>query len=134
MYLPSLLALLFRPKGQQVPAPAPVPAPPKHASFSLPTVDDVKAVQSVLTDCGYLDPPPDGGFGPVSRWALAAFCGRSSTAWTPDAITPAMNAALRNAKPLPLNPGDDLAGRIVRAMQAKGYWIARHPDCVNIVY
>jgi hypothetical protein len=35
---------------------------------------------------------------------------------------------------LPLEPGNDFAARIVRAMQNRGHWICRHPDCVNIVY
>jgi hypothetical protein len=134
-FLQLLFQLLFGRKDKAAPAPAPIPAPPKRpAKFSLATAEDVKAVQAALTDCGYLDPPPDGGWGPVSKWALAEFCKRAGMAWTLDAITPAMSEALREAKPPPLNPGNDLAGRIVRAMQAKGYWIARHPDCVNIVY
>ncbi len=31
-------------------------------------------------------------------------------------------------------PGDDFAGKLVTAMQRNNYWIARHPDCMNIVY
>lgn len=45
-----------------------------------------------------------------------------------------MSEALNASVQLPLNPGNNLAGRIIRAMQAKGYWITRHPDCMNIVY
>lgn len=116
---PSLLSLTMLP---QVPSP-----------ISLDTVEGVRALQEVLIRCGYLDPPADGGFGPVSKWALGQFASRSSltfkTALTADLVT-----ALHNAAPLPLSPGGDLVGRIVVAMQRNGYWIARHPDCVNIVY
>ncbi|MGR9319816.1 hypothetical protein ACU8LZ_25655 (plasmid) [Rhizobium leguminosarum] len=69
----------------------------------------------------------------MSKWALGQFASRSDltfkTALTADLVT-----ALHNAAPLPLFPRNDLAGRIVVAMQRNGYWIARHPDCFNIVY
>jgi peptidoglycan hydrolase-like protein with peptidoglycan-binding domain len=140
-FLLSLLNLLLGRKVDRAPAPGPA-APRQPTAFSLATADDVRAVQAVLAECGYLDPPPDGGFGPVSKWALAEFCKRAGVACTLDTITPIMSGALNAAKPLPLNPGNDprsepgagLAGRIIRAMQANGYWIARHPDCLNIVY
>ena len=35
--------------------------------------DLVRDVQDCLTRAGLLDPPTDGSFGPVSRWALEAF-------------------------------------------------------------
>jgi hypothetical protein len=51
-----------------------------------------------------------------------------------EVITPELRTALQQAQPLPLAPENDLAGKIVRAMQTNNYWVARHPDCVNIVY
>jgi hypothetical protein len=106
---------------------------PRSASFSLDTRDDVRAIQTVLIRCGYLDPPADGAFGPVTKWALRAFAQRAGV--TPgEVITPELKSALEQATPLPLEPANDLAGRIVKAMQKNNYWIARHPDCVNIAY
>lgn len=49
-------------------------------------------------------------------------------------LNPKLSAALREAEPLPLRPGDDFAGKLVMAMQRNNYWIARHPDCMNIAY
>lgn len=106
-----------------------------NAALTLQDVAGVRAIQDALIRCGYLDPPADGGFGPVSKWALREFAWRYGFAGDGDVeITPELVQALRSADPLPLSPGTDLAGRIVIAMQKNGYWIARHPDCVNIVY
>ena len=49
-------------------------------------------------------------------------------------ITDAIAQALAAATPLPLAPGNDLAGRIVTAMENAGYFIERHKNCLNIVY
>jgi hypothetical protein len=93
----------------------------------------VKAIQSVLINCGYLDAPADGGFGPVTKWALAAFAKQTGLAFDGN-LTDAVKGALLQAQPLPLRPGNDLAGKMARAMQANNYWIARHPDCLNVLY
>jgi len=69
-----------------------------------------RELQQALIAAGLLDPPADGIIGPLTRWAAG------------------------ERPPAPLTPRDDLAGRIVRAMQQRGHWIARHPDCLNIVY
>jgi len=87
----------------------------------------------MLINCGYLDAPADGGYGPAAKWALAAFAKQTGLAFSGN-LTAAVKKALLAAQPLPLAPGKDLAGKIVRAMQANNYWIARHPDCRNIVY
>lgn len=100
---------------------------------SLDTREGVEALQKILIRCGYLDPPADGGFGPVTKWALRQFAERSKLVPS-EQLTLELVAALRAAQPLPLNPGNDLAGRIVRTMQRNNYWIARHSACVNIVY
>ena len=81
-----------------------------------------------------LDPPADGVFGPVSLWALTQFQRRAGITGPPT-LDAALAAALLSDEPLfPLSTSSSQAGRIVRALQAAGYWIACHPDCVNIVY
>src|SRR5262249_43725159 len=129
MHLGSLISKFMSKVG-----PPPGAPPAAVPDYTLTTRDGVIAVQQRLSALGYLDPPADGGWGPVSKWALRAFCKRENVTYTPDTITPAMSAMLNQAKPLPLAPGKDFCGRIVAAMRAKGHWIARHPDCVNIVY
>lgn len=118
---------------QDSPAPVVLPVPRESEAFTLDTRAGVKAIQSALIHCGYLDPPADGGYGPVSKWALRKFAERAGLD-AGSALSTKLDEALGEAEPLPLDPGDDLAGRIVKAMQHNNYWIARHPDCVNIVY
>jgi hypothetical protein len=115
------------------PTPVVPPLPRQADTFTLDTRAGVQAVQSALIHCGYLDPPADGGFGPVTKWALSRFAERIGLDGG-NALTPQLAAALTEAEPLPLDPGDDLAGQIVTAMQRNNYWIARHPGCANIVY
>jgi hypothetical protein len=93
-------------------------------------------VQKALTELGLLDPPADGHFGPVSRWALAEAIKPAGLdpPQEEEPISQTIWNAVRQAQPLPLNPGSDFAGNVVRAMQRGGYWINRHPDCFNIVY
>ncbi|MGE0035965.1 MAG: peptidoglycan-binding domain-containing protein [Xanthobacteraceae bacterium] len=109
------------------------PAAHEGDAFTLDTRAGVKAIQNVLIRCGYLDPPADGGYGPVSKWALRRFAERAGLD-AGNGLSAKLSAALGAAEPLPLDPGDDFAGRIVKAMQHNNYWIARHPDCANIVY
>src|SRR5262249_9455644 len=87
--------------------PAP-PPPPK--SPPAPARESPRDIQARLIAQGLLDPPADGVLGPLSRWAM------------------------REPPPAPLAPGADLAGRIVRAMLARGHFVARHRDLLNIVY
>jgi hypothetical protein len=115
------------------PTPLVPPLPADAPALTLDTREGVQAIQSVLANCGYLDPPADGGFGPVSKWALSEFGKRAEVPFKGQ-ITNELKTALLQAQPLPLAPGNDLAGKIVRAMQANEYWVARHPDCFNIVY
>jgi Putative peptidoglycan binding domain len=118
-----------------LPAPTPEVLPLLRAenALSLDTLEGVKAIQTILINCGYLDPPADGGYGPVTKWALGKFAQRAQLGQFTE-LTPAIVHALTQAELLPLLPGDDLAGRITKAMLRNGYWIARDPDCVNIVY
>jgi putative peptidoglycan binding protein len=115
------------------PTPPVPPVPDEAKTLTLETRDGVKAIQSVLINCGVLDPPADGGFGPVTKWALTEFAEQAGIEFDGQ-ITAELKRALLRAQPLPLTPREDLAGNIVKAMQANNYWIARHPDCLNIVY
>jgi hypothetical protein len=93
-----------------------------------------RQVQERLSAHGLLDPPADGLFATVSLWAIGQFLrkiGRgNATTLDPEAAT----ALLGDEPVFPLKTPPSLAGRIVRAMQAAGHWLSRHPDCVNIVY
>ncbi len=94
-----------------------------------------KAIQEALSVHGYLDPPADGEFGPVSLWALTQFARK---AWfDPEAgASRALAAALADpASGLPAIAASGVwIDKVIRFMQAKGYFISRHPECWNIVY
>jgi hypothetical protein len=88
-------------------------------------------IQERLTAMGLLDPPADGVVGAVTRWALrSAGIKGELTAENANKIL----QELTTKPALPLKPGDDLAGRIVRAAKEHEFWIARHKDCCNIFY
>jgi GH24 family phage-related lysozyme (muramidase) len=100
--------------------------------------DLVISIQKRLTELGYLDPPADGKFGPASSWALSQFCYANGLALGNGFTAEIANAL---AKPNSLLPeisavaGDGAwINRVLSYMQAKGYWICRHPECFNIVY
>lgn len=94
-------------------------------------------IQAVLVLDALLDPPVDRSFGPVSGWALAAFASERGTDGD-SALTPALASALlarraRGAHLFDVDAGD-LPSRVVGAMQRRGYWLSRHPDCLTIAY
>jgi len=93
-------------------------------------------VQQRLADIGLLDPPTDGQFGAVSQWAIHAWLRKIGTADKAALDAEAARGLLETASdgPFPFNTPGNLAGRIVKAMQEKGFWLNRHPDCLNIVY
>src|SRR5262245_61674110 len=94
-------------------------------------------VQKRLGEIGLLDPPADGRFGPVSQWALAEFLRRMLAEPVPLRLGPEGARALLDpqaASLFALQPGPDFAGKVVSAMMARGDWICRHPECLNIVY
>jgi len=95
-----------------------------------------RELQTLLGQAGLLDPPVDGQFGPVSHWALDALLRRLRLTGTKfiDATVARALLDAADADPFPINSRDTFAGRIVQALQTKGHWIQRHPDCVNIVY
>jgi peptidoglycan hydrolase-like protein with peptidoglycan-binding domain len=93
-----------------------------------------RQVQERLAVHGVLDPPADGMFGPVSLWAIAQFLKRIDAAGSTTLDAAAASALLGDEPVFPLKTPASLAGRLVRAMQAAGHWISRHPACVNVVY
>lgn len=103
----------------------------------LPTHHElVKDIQGKLMLSGLLDPPVDGKLGPVSSWALYTFCEKLNLSLS-DGFSRYIALALLNDDSkniFPLNPSDDFAGKIVKAMIRHGHWIARHHECRNIIY
>ncbi len=94
-----------------------------------------RALQEALSVAGYLDPPADGEFGPVSIWALAQF-GRRLGLDVEAGLTAELARALTNPAgglPQPVASGT-WVDPIISAMQRSRYFVCRHPDCWNIVY
>jgi hypothetical protein len=95
-----------------------------------------RELQDRLANAGLLDPPADGKFGPVSRWALREFK-RIVGSDSADGIDPGTAAALASSPGTALaaiQETTDLAGRLVTYIRQQDHWLARHPDAVNIVY
>src|SRR4051812_17525387 len=113
---------------------------PASGSVSLDAViadkDLAREVQGRLNLAGVLDPPIDGVFGPVSEWALGEYCRAKHLEFDAELSGEMASALLSKdiATTFPLAPGTDLAGKLISAMQRRGYWISRHPRCLNIVY
>jgi tail lysozyme len=92
-------------------------------------------VQACLIQYGLLDPPVDGEFGGVSNWALSEFCSQKNIDLGQGLTKSLARKLLQAAQhPIPIAFGSNLASRIARAMSNAGYWINRHPKCLNIVY
>lgn len=93
-------------------------------------------VQQRLLDLGFLDPPVDGDFGPVSQLALQQF-GKAIGSDVDLTLEPDVARGLLEGDIdtlLPVMPKADLAGRIFRYMRRKGHFFARLPGHLNIVY
>jgi hypothetical protein len=92
-----------------------------------------KNLQQMLIDQGLLDPPADGQWGPQSRAALALFQELKGLVPTgePDEKT---RLILSTTPPKEVKLGADLAGRVIREMRSRGYWISCGPARYNIVY
>ncbi len=94
-----------------------------------------KAIQWRLSELGYLDPPADGKFGPVSTWALSEFCDLNGinleTSFTKE-------IARRLLSPTTHLPSIAQTGtwfdKVLNYMNSQKYFICRHPDCRNIIY
>jgi hypothetical protein len=95
----------------------------------------VKAIQWRLSELGYLDPPADGVFGPVTTWALSEFCDLNRISLG-DGFTKAL--AQRLLTPTALLPELAQTGtwfdKVIVYMKKMNYFICRHPDCKNIIY
>lgn len=101
--------------------------------LDLSTIDRVIATQTQLTAIGLLDPPADGGWGPVSKWALAAWANDQNA--DPAHMTDQqIMSLLMNTSPRAIRLGNDFPSRIIRAMRDKNYFVNLHPDCVNVCY
>ena len=95
-----------------------------------------KDIQARLAAVGFLDPPVDGKFGPVSKLALREF-GKRAGIPTDQLMGKALADALltKSADDVaPLQLGDDLASTLIKYMFAKGHWVARVPGFINIIY
>lgn len=98
--------------------------------------DLVLELQGLMADLGILDPPVDGKFGQVSRWALAEtlkLLGQAGKTAIDQEAARKLLASV-GAGPLALKPKADYAGKLTKFMMSRNYWINRHPDCLNIVY
>jgi peptidoglycan hydrolase-like protein with peptidoglycan-binding domain len=93
------------------------------------------AVQAALSFHGYLDPPADGMFGEVSKWALREFA-KANGLPPDDGLTSTLRLRLLDAQaglPAP-QPTGTWIDKVIAYVQASGYFICRHPSCVNILY
>jgi hypothetical protein len=93
-------------------------------------------IQHLLTVHGFLDPPADGKFGPVSHWALADFAYRKGLS-TGQGLTSLLARALldtaQQTLPVPAM-SNTWFDKVIDYMNRKEYWICRHPKAVNIIY
>jgi len=119
----------------------------------------LRDIQTRLCELGILDPKisgdkntpfgpssfADGRFGPNTHNSILAFHDYLQVPKPEDQLTTQFFGRLLESTPdtfFPIQfnpkPGDNeqalLAKRILRYMQKKGYWIARAPDLLNIVY
>lgn len=98
--------------------------------------DLVIEIQAILSSLGIIDPPNDGSLGPITLWGIDTFKQLNKIPSSQSFDKTTANALL-NAKAieiLPIRPSNDLAGKIVKYMLKKEYWIARVVNCVNIAY
>lgn len=96
-----------------------------------------RQLQTVLINFGFLDPPVDGKFGPISKLALRQFGTRVQIdahdflgAELAEAL---LTKTVDEVAPIDLT-GNDLATRIIKYMQLQGYWFPRLQGYLNIVY
>jgi hypothetical protein len=90
-------------------------------------------VQAQLSVAGLLEPPADGQYGGVTRWALTEFLSHWGLAGAIALDLQVASALLQADAAFPVAPAQDFAGDVVRAMQAGGHWFCRHPKALNIV-
>lgn len=92
------------------------------------------AAQQKLQLCGLLDPPADGLWGLESKSALRSFAKLLGKENESGNITDELYDLLMEFQVPELRLQDDFAGKIVRAMQEKNYWLSRGERRYNIVY
>ncbi|MEH1983205.1 peptidoglycan-binding domain-containing protein [Nostoc sp.] len=97
-----------------------------------------RQIQVLLIGLGLLEPPADGKFGPVSVIALKKFQELTKTEESGflGAITAKklIETKLDDLPKPPLKLGNDIASRIVKYLQSKGYQVFTNPKEYNIVY
>lgn len=95
----------------------------------------VEEVQQALSGLGYLDPPADGKWGPVSNWSLDEFCKHNGLSLAAGFTRDIARALIDPETTLPdVRPGGDWFDKVTAHMTRSGYWICRHPLCTNTVY
>ncbi|MET0599335.1 MAG: hypothetical protein ABWZ57_15880 [Mesorhizobium sp.] len=95
----------------------------------------VEKVQQALSKLGYLDPPPDGRWGPVSNWGLERFCGINGLSLGMGFTREIARALIGPTIVLPeIKPRGDWFDKVIAYMNRHAYWICRHAGAVNIVY
>lgn len=95
-----------------------------------------KEFQTRLMTLGCLDPPADGSVGPVTKLVVPTFA-KVLKLPHDKGITPAVAEAMLRQTPatfLPWSFGNDLASKLVRFMLSKGFFVARLPGFLTIVY
>jgi hypothetical protein len=106
--------------------------------LGVPALRDLAIeVQTRLEALGFLEPPVDGKFGPLSRHCLEDF--HHALGWTEQEAVLDRSLALEllksaNDRFFPVTLDDSLGSRIYRFMKSKGHWFSRVPGHVNIVY
>lgn len=96
------------------------------------------AAQYALKNFGYLDPPVDENFGPVSRWALSEVYKKTGKVYNVGDVPPDFIKVIHST-PHPYfhlnqNPDHEMANRLAKAYINHNYWFSVHPECVNISY
>lgn len=126
-----------------------------HQSGKKYTIAEIAAdeeltadVQQVLVWHKLLDPPVDGKFGPITTAAFKKFqellkcpeigvldteTAKKLIETSPEELQKLMQES-GSVSSISINPGNDLAGRIIKYMQSKKYQISTKPGEYNIVY
>ncbi len=115
---------------------------PEIGKFSMDAIaadaELARQIQVLLVGLGLLDPPTDGKFGPISIAALKRF--QDLTKSEESAFLGPKTAKLlietkRADLPAPtLKLGNNLAGRICKYMQTKGYKLSSGDNEYNLIY
>lgn len=93
-------------------------------------------IQNRLIRLGCLDGPADGDFGPVSTLVLRLYAKQEGIPFDETIDARLAESLLDHSEDtfMPLKLGDDFAGRVVKYMQLRNFWVAKLPGFLNIVY